>query len=465
MGRTMTAVALSVTVAATAVLVVAAPTVGAGDEIGFWDPAAPVNAQVYAEGLPVELGLRFRSDVAGSVAGLRFYKPQGEQGTHVGSVWDSGGTLLARATFEGETASGWQAVRFADAVPVTAGRVYTVSYHTTHGTYLSTNDFFTTELRAGPLVAQAGTNGVYAYGAGAFPTQSWRSSNYHVDVLFRPSVGQSPTASPSPVPSPSVSPSPTPGGFPNADNTGVPPGTQLRPMTGGTIRTDGTVLDGVDITGGIDVYANNVTIRNCRIVAGNWWAVNLRDGYTNLTVENCDIHGDGVHQMQYGVKNSGGGWIVVRGNDIHTCSNCVDTSIGLVEDNYVHDPLYFADDHTDMIMAESGPGPGQTLTIRHNTVINTLSQTGAIALFPDFGVVHDVTVENNLMAGGGYTLYGGAKSGAPDTYNIVVRNNVFSRQVWPKGGYWGPVTAFQSGRPGNVWSGNVWQDTGAAVLP
>ena len=30
----------------------------------------------------------------------------------------------------------------------------------------------------------AGGNGVYAYGASAFPTDTWNDSNYWVDVVF-----------------------------------------------------------------------------------------------------------------------------------------------------------------------------------------------------------------------------------------------------------------------------------------
>ena len=43
------------------------------------------------------------------------------------------GTLLASATFAGETASGWQQVSFPSPVPVAAGTTYVASYHTNAG--------------------------------------------------------------------------------------------------------------------------------------------------------------------------------------------------------------------------------------------------------------------------------------------------------------------------------------------
>ncbi len=76
----------------------------------------------------VNLGVKFRGDVNGFITGIRFYKGPGNAGTHVGSLWTSGGTLLASATFAGETASGWQQVNFAAPVAVTANTVYVASY-------------------------------------------------------------------------------------------------------------------------------------------------------------------------------------------------------------------------------------------------------------------------------------------------------------------------------------------------
>ena len=47
---------------------------------------------------PVTLGVKFRSDVSGSVTGIRFYKGAGNNGTHIGVLYSSTGTPLAQAT-------------------------------------------------------------------------------------------------------------------------------------------------------------------------------------------------------------------------------------------------------------------------------------------------------------------------------------------------------------------------------
>ncbi len=69
--------------------------------------ATPTTPDVGSDS-PVELGIRFYSDTAGYITGIRFYKSAANTGTHIGNLWSSTGTLLATATFTSETASGWQ---------------------------------------------------------------------------------------------------------------------------------------------------------------------------------------------------------------------------------------------------------------------------------------------------------------------------------------------------------------------
>ena len=136
----------------------------------------------------VELGVKFRSDVDGYICGVRFYKFSTNTGTHVGSLWNIDGQLLARATFANETASGWQQVSFDQPVAVKANTVYVASYYAPNGQHAVDTGYFTkTGVDNGVLHAlrdgESGSNSVYLYGGG-FPTYSWQSSNYWVDVVF-----------------------------------------------------------------------------------------------------------------------------------------------------------------------------------------------------------------------------------------------------------------------------------------
>jgi hypothetical protein len=151
--------------------------------------ATPANPSSSDAG-SVELGVKFKSDVAGKITGIRFYKGANNGGTHVGNLWSSSGTKLASATFTNETASGWQQVTFATPVTITAGTVYVASYFAPNGHYAADNSFF---ANAGvdnvPLHALqngvSGSNGVYRYGANSgFPSSSYQSTNYWVDVVF-----------------------------------------------------------------------------------------------------------------------------------------------------------------------------------------------------------------------------------------------------------------------------------------
>jgi hypothetical protein len=137
----------------------------------------------------VELGMKFQSDVAGRVTGVRFYKGASNTGTHIGSLWTSTGQLLATVTFTNETASGWQQATFSQPVTITAGTIYVVSYHTNVGFYSADSGYFNTALNNAPLhgvANSASPNGVYAYGGTQFPTGSYNATNYWVDVVFSP---------------------------------------------------------------------------------------------------------------------------------------------------------------------------------------------------------------------------------------------------------------------------------------
>jgi PKD repeat protein len=140
----------------------------------------------------VELGVKFQSNKNGLITGIRFYKARTNTGTHVGSLWSSGGTLLAQATFTSESRAGWQQVNFSTSVPITANTVYVASYHTDVGHYANDISFFATAgVDNGPLKALrdgiSGSNSVYKYSTSpAFPSFGHQASNFWVDVVFMP---------------------------------------------------------------------------------------------------------------------------------------------------------------------------------------------------------------------------------------------------------------------------------------
>jgi WD40 repeat protein len=146
----------------------------------------------------VELGVKFRSNVNGFICGVRFYKGSANTGNHVGKLWTSTGQLLASAQFQNETASGWQQVSFSSPVAITANTTYIASYLAPVGRYSADSNYFTNGVTSGSLYAfnnaESGGNGVYLYGAGGFPVNTYQSSNYWVDVVFSTDIGPDTTA-------------------------------------------------------------------------------------------------------------------------------------------------------------------------------------------------------------------------------------------------------------------------------
>jgi hypothetical protein len=147
-------------------------------------PAVP-NA---TDSTSYEMGMRFTSAIPGYVTGVKFYKGTSNTGTHTGTLWSNTGTQLATGTFLNETASGWQTLKFAQPVAITANTQYVVSYHTT-GFYSYTSAFFTQAQASYPLTAVAdsasGHNGLFSAGtATTFPSSTWNANNYWVDAIF-----------------------------------------------------------------------------------------------------------------------------------------------------------------------------------------------------------------------------------------------------------------------------------------
>ncbi len=178
-GNTMDAVTWTFTTAAS----------GGGCPCTIWPSTATPTTASTADSSAVEVGVKFRTNVAGYVTGIRFYKGAGNTGTHTGSLWNSAGTRLATVTFSGESATGWQQATFGAPVPVAANTSYVASYYAPVGRYSNNSSYFAAAATTrGPLTALRngtdGGNGLYRYGASGLPNSTYQSTNYWVDVVF-----------------------------------------------------------------------------------------------------------------------------------------------------------------------------------------------------------------------------------------------------------------------------------------
>ncbi len=190
--------AITFAVAAAAALLSASPAAAQGpcpypNTCTLWPAAQTPATPSIADPSAVELGVKFRASTDGYITAIRFYKSPSNTGTHLVNLWTRTGTLLMRATAGTETTSGWQEVTLPSPVPITANTVYVASYHTNAGFYAGDSGYFAGGATLnGPLEAlQNGVddgNGVFLYGNTAFPTDSYQSTNYWVDVVFATSL-------------------------------------------------------------------------------------------------------------------------------------------------------------------------------------------------------------------------------------------------------------------------------------
>ena len=164
--------------------------------ISIWSNSA-VPGTPFTNSPPLTLGVRFRSDAGGSITGIRYYKGVGNIGTHIGVLYSNSGVLLAQATFQGETASGWQTVAFTTPVAISANTTYIAAYFSPSGYGYDLGYFSNSGMDNGPLHALRsgvdGPNGLYAFGgAPTFPASSVSNTNFsggrglfHVPVAAR----------------------------------------------------------------------------------------------------------------------------------------------------------------------------------------------------------------------------------------------------------------------------------------
>lgn len=131
-----------------------------------------------------------------------------------------------------------------------------------------------------------------------------------------------------------------------------------------------------------------------------------------------------------------------------------------VEQNLIDDLLTFPASHNDGIQLLGRPAG---IKIYKNRIINRHPQTSCVNLL---GV--RISVTGNYLAGGGWTLYGGAKNnghGGEQGGPVTVSNNTFGRDVFAKSGHFGPVAYWdKSGTPGWVWQENSFSD-GKPIAP
>jgi len=222
-----------------------------------------------------------------------------------------------------------------------------------------------------------------------------------------------------------------------------------------TIKAADAVIDGKVLDGEILVDAPGVVIRDSKING----TVHVNDNTGNsLVLEDVEIDCGGANT---GVGEAN---VTVRRANIHGCENGFDMNQNIdVRDSYIHglalggheDGMQFASGHFEngQIVKAS-----RNLTIVHNTIFGTSDEGGfgTSAIISNPGGDTDVLIQDNLMAGGAYTIYceGGGKG-----INYRVLDNHFTTRFKSSVGYFGASTECDD----ETQSGNVIHETGKPI--
>lgn len=250
----------------------------------------------------------------------------------------------------------------------------------------------------------------------------------------------------------------------------MPPGTTLKDCGSGRILLTkaGEVFDGCLFDGEVVVQAKDITIRRS-LVKGRIDAGDQSPG-NHLTLVDVEVDGSGGGG-DYNVAGIGArGFSCLRCNVHGGGHGIAAEGDARVEDSFIHDFVATsAADHMGGIAAHGGAH----VAIVHSNVECSYSGafdglcSSAVGMYGDFAPIDDYEFRNNLFnTQDGYCVYGGSAASKPFPHATNVRyvDNLFGKKFGPKCGYYGPVSSFEPGNQGNLWSGNRWQD-GSGEVP
>ena len=230
---------------------------------------------------------------------------------------------------------------------------------------------------------------------------------------------------------------------------------------------NGANLSNLNIPYNLDISASNVTINNVKVVSSGTgdFGISLRNT-SNVTIENSDIYSPArADRLQYGIDDvyADSTGTTVKSTQIYNTADAIQINEGNIQGNYIYDMKADAGDHVDGLLSTSGSTAANPLTVNDNTILNSIDQTSDIALYQDFGPQGNATITGNLLAGGGYSIYGGASGPATPT-NIAITGNRFSTLYYANSGNYGPAAYVATGT-GDTWTGNIWDNTLKTVAP
>lgn len=242
----------------------------------------------------------------------------------------------------------------------------------------------------------------------------------------------------------------------------MPSGTSLTPSGSLTLSQPGQVVSGLKITGTVTITASNVTLENSEVITASPddSAIKVLSTATGTVIQDTTVTGagDGNSSVEYAIMNEGTNTVANR-VALVMCTECF-AGPGTLENSYADVNATLSGAHYEDSYWGGGTG---SLTFEHDTLINTHGGVSTVYASPDKAQINGVTVDNSLLDGGAYTLYGGDGSSTLAT-NIKLTNNRIATDIYRTGGQYGWLSYFTPTQPGNQLSGNVW-DANSVAMP
>jgi hypothetical protein len=422
----------------------------------------------------------YRAIASGSASHAEVYVDSGSLATHlkVGLYSDHRGKpsiLLASGALSAPRSGAWNEVRLSR-VQLREGRRYWIALQGTGGK-LSYRD------TGHGSASYATRSGLRSMPRRFVARSKWRAGPASVYVFQgSPPRSAATPAAPAPAPPPGAgSPAPPSGtippggclpdpsacGFPDATNTGIAGCPPLQPSGGITADTPNQTYQDLDVSGTVQINAANVTLNCVRITDNDPqgdtnYVLSVSDG-ANALIEHTEINGQAGNQD---ACIDGSGFTL----DYVNVHGCVDAEhVGwdvTVENSYVHDnATSMSSPHYDGLQwigcstCSDAPANWNDV-VRHNTIYPGRGDTSpwtnsAIFVQAANGPIGGVTIDDNLLDGGGYTVFVDSQNGYPTPSNVSFTDNRFGTH------YHFGISSVQN--PAPAWSGNVHDATGAPI--
>ncbi|MGE5299061.1 MAG: LamG domain-containing protein [Acidobacteriota bacterium] len=247
-------------------------------------------------------------------------------------------------------------------------------------------------------------------------------------------------------------------------------GENLPVYTGPAKPAGGATIIGKKITKGLDLSNGNITIERCLVKPTDMTGMALvtfnfntvQPGNGPVVIRDCTIDGSDLTQQQQGQSGGIQAYGTITGNLVkHFGSGIAVMGVGeyddtIIEANVVTSLTAWGDPATDGNHSDgftirdytNATVPTRQITVRNNLFdCRSGNDTGACLIQAQAGNINNVTLNGNLLKGGGYN-FGLAQLNANTYSNIIVTNNRFE-----------PINAFGPASRGNgvgfaAWTNN-----------